>query len=183
MARARITNWGRSKIVAIKHVRQLSGQGLKEAKDTVEGAQWFEFQASPHHLAVLEQLRAQGCGVEIENLGLSAGPGESAAQAPPSDAVVLRYLSGPKKIHAIKLVRELDSSLGLKAAKELVEQQGTVMRLLSRKDAQRWAHNFAAIDSRVELLPAPSTMLSSAPDAFDTPKPEPADDDEDDFDF
>ena len=43
MATARITNWGRSKIVAIKYVRQLSGIGLREAKDTVEQGTWFSY--------------------------------------------------------------------------------------------------------------------------------------------
>ena len=181
MARARITNWGRSKIVAIKHVRQLSGLGLKDAKDSVEGGLWFEFQPTHHHLALLAELRAQGLGVETE--GQLEQPGGPSVYAPLSDAVVLRYLSGPQKIRAIKLVRELDSSLGLKAAKELVEQQGTVMRALSREDAQRWAQNFAAIDSRVELLPAPSKLFSGAPDPFNTPVPEGAFGDEDDFDF
>ena len=63
----------------------------------------------------------------------------------------VRYLSGERKIHAIELVREL-TRCGLKEAKDLVEQQGTIAFDQSASEARAIAARFEAIGSRVELV-------------------------------
>jgi ribosomal protein L7/L12 len=87
-----------NKIEAIKRVRELTGLGLKEAKDYVEGLP----------LAALHELPTP------------APPAGNDDLAAPDLAEVSALLAGGNKIAAIKRVREL-TGLGLKEAKDYVE--------------------------------------------------------------
>src|SRR5450756_652928 len=80
-----------------------------------------------------------------EKFGVSAAmmaaPAAAAAAAPAAAAdeqteftVVLKE-AGPNKINVIKAVREVNSSLGLKEAKDLVENLGTVKEGVSKDEA------------------------------------------------
>ena len=90
---------GGNKIEAIKRVRELTGLGLKEAKDYVEGLP----QAALHDLPTLA-LQAAG----------------SADVAGPDLAEVSALLAGGNKLAAIKRLRE-QTGLGLKEAKDYIE--------------------------------------------------------------
>jgi len=90
---------GNHKIEAIKQVRELTGLGLKEAKDYIEGLP----------LAALDDLPAS-----------APYPVVSTNLAAPNLAEVSVLLAGGNKIGAIKRVREL-TGLGLKEAKAYVE--------------------------------------------------------------
>jgi ribosomal protein L7/L12 len=89
---------GGNKIEAIKRVRELTGLGLKEAKDYVEGLP----------LAALHELPTP------------APPAGNDDLAAPDLAEVSALLAGGNKIAAIKRLREL-TGLGLKEAKDYVE--------------------------------------------------------------
>jgi ribosomal protein L7/L12 len=93
------------KIVAIKRVRELTGMGLKEAKEYVES---------------LPAGGARSAGPD--DVYASAGPGDAGgrAVAPATDPEVRALLAGGNKIAAIKRVREL-TGMGLKEAKDYVE--------------------------------------------------------------
>jgi ribosomal protein L7/L12 len=89
---------GGNKIEAIKRVRELTGLGLKEAKDYVEGLP----------LAALHEPPTP------------APPAGNDDLAAPDLAEVSALLAGGNKIAAIKRLREL-TGLGLKEAKDYVE--------------------------------------------------------------
>jgi ribosomal protein L7/L12 len=90
---------GDNKIAAIKRVRELTGLGLKEAKDYVEALPL----AAPADLPTL-----------------ALKPAVNADAATPDLAEVSALLAGGNKIAAIKRLREL-TGLGLKDAKDYVE--------------------------------------------------------------
>lgn len=85
---------GGNKIAAIKRVRELTGMGLKEAKDYVES--WERAGAAPQ-LTVAERLASSHDLAEVRALALAGN-----------------------KIQAIKLYREL-TGVGLKEAKDYVD--------------------------------------------------------------
>jgi ribosomal protein L7/L12 len=87
---------GGNKIAAIKRVRELTGMGLKAAKDYVEA-----LPSGPIGPAAVDATR-----------DLSIDPG--------ADPEVLVLLAGGNKIAAIRRVREL-TGMGLKEAKDYVE--------------------------------------------------------------
>lgn len=87
------------KLEAIKHVRQMSGAGLREAKDYVE---WLTHQMG-------------GGADEVDETGGNAGLAAAA-----QDHELLDLLTQGRKIEAIKRAREL-TGVGLKEAKDWVE--------------------------------------------------------------
>ncbi len=149
----RVTYTPHKKIYAIKFVRELSGLGLKEAKDVVEGEATFTlsptFDESRLTSFVKEAAREE---VHILFMHSSTGQSEAlAAPPPPSGGTwAVRYHSGPNKIEAIRLAREL-GGYGLKEAKDLVEQQGLVCGGLSRDQAHAIIDRFAAFGSLTVL--------------------------------
>jgi ribosomal protein L7/L12 len=108
---------GGNKIAAIKRVRELTGLGLKEAKDYVEG---LPLAALPDLPAPVAQ---QHSSVDVPEYAL---------------AEVAALLAQGNKIAAIKHLREL-TGLGLKEAKDYVEampSSGTLPALPSGGSAQ-----------------------------------------------
>src|SRR5450756_45638 len=96
-----------------------------------------------------------------EKFGVSAAmmaaPAAAAAAAPAAAAaeeaqvtVVLKE-AGPNKINVIKAVREVNSSLGLKEAKDLVENLGTVKEGISKDEAASIKKKFEDAGAKVDV--------------------------------
>jgi ribosomal protein L7/L12 len=142
MIRHHVRSFGNNKIMAIKLVRELTGAGLKEAKDIVEQREGFFVIADAATQARIAR-EAQQYGVEFDPLLDGTSYASNYASEPPSGGdYALHLISGTQLIPAIKLVRELNG-LGLKEAKELVERGGMVRTNLSHAEAQDYARRFA----------------------------------------
>ena len=97
-----------------------------------------------------------------EKFGVSAAmmaaPAAAAAAAAPAAVVeeqteftVVLKEAGPGKINVIKAVREVNSSLGLKEAKDLVENLGVIKEGVSKDEAQTIKKKFEAVGAKVEV--------------------------------
>ena len=97
-----------------------------------------------------------------EKFGVSAAmmaaPAASAASAAPAVVVeeqteftVVLKEAGPGKINVIKAVREVNSSLGLKEAKDLVENLGVIKEGVSKDEAQTIKKKFEDAGAKVEV--------------------------------
>ena len=97
-----------------------------------------------------------------EKFGVSAAmmaaPAASAASAAPAVVVeeqteftVVLKEAGPGKINVIKAVREVNSSLGLKEAKDLVENLGVIKEGVSKDEAATIKKKFEDIGAKVEV--------------------------------
>ncbi len=85
----------------------------------------------------------------------AAAAGAAAAPEPPKEeqtefTVVLKD-AGSSKINVIKAVREVNSSLGLKEAKELVENLGTIKEGVSKDEAASIKKKFEDAGAKVEV--------------------------------
>ena len=79
-----------------------------------------------------------------------AAPAAAAAEEQTEFTVVLKE-AGPNKINVIKAVREVNSSLGLKEAKDLVENLGTVKEGVSKDEAASIKKKFEDAGAKVEV--------------------------------
>jgi large subunit ribosomal protein L7/L12 len=79
-----------------------------------------------------------------------AAPAAAAAEEQTEFTVVLKE-AGAGKINVIKAVREVNSSLGLKEAKDLVENLGTVKEGVSKDEAASIKKKFEAAGAKVEI--------------------------------
>src|ERR1700682_2897825 len=79
-----------------------------------------------------------------------AVPAAAAAEEQTEFTVVLKD-AGPNKINVIKVVREVNSSLGLKEAKDLVENLGTVKEGVSKDEAGTIRKKFEDAGAKVEV--------------------------------
>ena len=97
-----------------------------------------------------------------EKFGVSAAmmaAPAAAAGAAPAAAVVEEQTeftvalkeAGPNKINVIKAVREVNSSLGLKEAKDLVENLGTIKEGVSKDEAASIKKKFEDAGAKVEV--------------------------------
>ena len=116
---------GAQKIAVIKEVRALnSSLGLKEAKDLVD--------ATPATLLEkADKATADKAKAALEAAG-GAAAGGAAADAAQDEFTIILEDAGAQKIAVIKEVRALNSSLGLKEAKDLVD--ATPATLLEKAD-------------------------------------------------
>jgi large subunit ribosomal protein L7/L12 len=80
----------------------------------------------------------------------AAAPAPAAAEEQTEFTVVLKE-TGANKINVIKLVREVNSSLGLKEAKDLVESQGTIKEGVSKDEAATIRKKFEDAGAKVEV--------------------------------
>jgi large subunit ribosomal protein L7/L12 len=80
----------------------------------------------------------------------AAVPAAAAAEEQTEFTVVLKE-AGPNKINVIKLVREVNSSLGLKEAKDLVESLGTIKEGVSKDEAGTIRKKFEDAGAKVEV--------------------------------
>jgi large subunit ribosomal protein L7/L12 len=79
-----------------------------------------------------------------------AAPAAAAAEEQTEFTVVLKE-AGANKINVIKAVREVNSSLGLKEAKDLVENLGTVKEGISKDEAASIKKKFEDAGAKVEV--------------------------------
>jgi large subunit ribosomal protein L7/L12 len=79
-----------------------------------------------------------------------AAPAAAAAEEQTEFTVVLKE-AGANKINVIKVVREVNSSLGLKEAKDLVENLGTVKEGVSKDEAASIKKKFEDAGAKVEV--------------------------------
>ena len=97
-----------------------------------------------------------------EKFGVSAAmmaaPAAAAGAAPAAAAVedqteftVVLKEAGPNKINVIKAVREVNGSLGLMEAKDLVENLGTVKEGVSKDEAASIKKKFEDAGAKVEV--------------------------------
>jgi len=80
----------------------------------------------------------------------AAAPAAAAAEEQTEFTVVLKD-AGANKINVIKLVREVNSSLGLKEAKDLVESLGTIKESVSKDEAATIRKKFEDAGAKVEV--------------------------------
>jgi large subunit ribosomal protein L7/L12 len=80
----------------------------------------------------------------------AAAPAAAAAEEQTEFTVVLKE-AGPNKINVIKAVREVNSSLGLKEAKDLVENLGTVKEGISKDEAASIKKKFEDAGAKVDV--------------------------------
>ena len=79
-----------------------------------------------------------------------AAPAAAAAEEQTEFTVVLKE-AGANKINVIKAVREVNSSLGLKEAKDLVENLGVVKEGVSKDEAASIKKKFEDAGAKVEV--------------------------------
>jgi large subunit ribosomal protein L7/L12 len=94
-------------------------------------------------------------GVSAAMMAAPAASAAPAAAAAPVEeqtefTVVLKE-AGSNKINVIKAVREVNSSLGLKEAKDLVENLGTLKESVSKDEAAAIKKKFEEIGAKVEV--------------------------------
>jgi len=84
----------------------------------------------------------------------AAAAGPAAAAAPveeQTEFTVTLKEAGSNKINVIKAVREVNSSLGLKEAKDLVENLGVLKESVSKDEAATIKKKFEEIGAKVEV--------------------------------
>ncbi len=79
-----------------------------------------------------------------------AAPAAAAAEEQTEFTVVLKE-AGSNKINVIKVVREVNPSLGLKEAKDLVENLGTIKEGVSKDEAATIKKKFEDAGAKVEV--------------------------------
>lgn len=159
-----LTQCGRKKIAVIKAVREITGFGLKEAKDLVENLPAMVLQDPD--LSLLEDALAF-----LEDAGASAdirGDQPTLSPAPAADSggshlwTVRLAQIGSRKIAVIKAVRSF-SGLGLKETKDLVESAPVVV-LTSPDEASAYAAYEALREAQAKAeLIAPEHVEHDAP--------------------
>ena len=93
-------------------------------------------------------------GVSAAMMAAPAAAAPAAAAAPveeQTEFTVTLKEAGSNKINVIKAVREVNSSLGLKEAKDLVENLGTLKEAVSKDEAAAIKKKFEEIGAKVEV--------------------------------
>jgi len=80
----------------------------------------------------------------------AAAPAAAAAEEQTEFTVVLKE-AGSNKINVIKVVREVNASLGLKEAKDLVENLGTIKEGVSKDEAASIRKKFEDAGAKVDV--------------------------------
>jgi len=127
----RLHGFGHSKIMVIKAVRELTGLGLADAKNLVEGPMPVDLRATRQGVQLAVALADfQSAGAQYEVLEGPQTPrptqpsqlGRPTETCGPGDASLHVFLarSGDNKIAVIKVIREV-TGLGLKDSKDLCD--------------------------------------------------------------
>ena len=93
-------------------------------------------------------------GVSAAMMAAPAAAAPAAAAAPveeQTEFTVTLKEAGTAKINVIKAVREVNSSLGLKEAKDLVENLGVLKESVSKDEAAAIKKKFEEIGAKVEV--------------------------------
>ena len=97
-----------------------------------------------------EKWGVSAAPVAVAAAGGAAGSAEAAEEK--SEFTVVLAASGDKKINVIKEIRAIDSSLGLKEAKDLVDgAPKTVKDGVSKEEAEKIKAQLEAAGAKVEL--------------------------------
>jgi large subunit ribosomal protein L7/L12 len=120
-----------------KIVEELSGLTLLEAADLTKMLEekWGVSAAAPMAMGMMSMP--------------GAGGAEEAAEEQTEFDVVLKEI-GPKKINVIKEVRAL-TALGLKEAKAVVDELGTVLEAVNKNSAEEAKSKLEAAGATVEV--------------------------------
>jgi large subunit ribosomal protein L7/L12 len=97
-----------------------------------------------------EKFGVSAAMMAVPAAAAGAAPAAAAAEEQTEFTVVLKE-AGAGKINVIKAVREVNSSLGLKEAKDLVENLGTVKEGVSKDEAASIKKKFEAAGAKVEI--------------------------------
>ena len=99
--------------------------------------------------------------MRVSGYSVAGGSGPQAAAAPAAAAAPVEGRNGvhglpqgeagSNKINVIKAVREVNSSLGLKEAKDLVENLGVLKESVSKDEAAAIKKKFEEIGAKVEV--------------------------------
>jgi len=81
----------------------------------------------------------------------AGGAAPAAAAEEQTEFTVVLKDAGANKINVIKLVREVNSTLGLKEAKDLVESLGTLKEGVSKDEAASIKKKFEDAGAKVEI--------------------------------
>ena len=81
----------------------------------------------------------------------AAGPAAAAPVEEQTEFTVVLKEAGSNKINVIKAVREVNSSLGLKEAKDLVENLGVIKEAVSKDEAASIKKKFEDAGAKVEV--------------------------------
>jgi len=138
----RLHGTGSSKIMVIKAVRELTGLGLKDAKDLVEGAMPVDLHATRAGATLAVAVAdLQSAGAQYEVLTGGAPPyreapaRETASLGEPGELHVTLVHAGPNKIEVIKAIRQV-SGLGLKESKDLCDVAPSRFAVRNHSEAQ-----------------------------------------------
>lgn len=148
----RLHSAGHSKIMAIKAVRCLTGLGLADAKNLVEGWMPVDFRVVPSQYVTEGMDSLDQCGARYEVLDAQPKRETATASAPDSGlaAFVTLLDSGPNKIEVIKLIRML-TSLGLAESKDLCDRTPSRFAINQGRAAHDVALRFAQAGARVRV--------------------------------
>ena len=127
---------GNDKLAVIKQVRELTGMGLKEAKDLVDKVP-VDFDMTGDKETVINALRNAGATVsvyEITETGEILGYSGNHIVIPGDNNLTVHLESaGSSKLDVVKQVKEL-TGMGLKEAKELVDSAPVDFDMAGDKD-------------------------------------------------
>ena len=118
-----------------------------------------QFVAEVEGMSVLElnnlvKALEEKFGVSAAMMAAPAAAAAPVAAAPveeQTEFTVTLKEAGSNKINVIKAVREVNSSLGLKEAKDLVENLGTLKESVSKDEAAAIKKKFEEIGAKVEV--------------------------------
>ena len=100
--------------------------------------------------ALEEKFGVSAAMMAAPSAAAGAAPAAAAAEEQTEFTVVLKE-AGAHKINVIKVVREVNSSLGLKEAKDLVENLGMVKEGISKDEAASIKKKFEDAGAKVEV--------------------------------
>ena len=118
-----------------------------------------QFVAEVEGMSVLElnnlvKALEEKFGVSAAMMAAPAAAAPAAAAAPveeQTEFTVTLKEAGSNKINVIKAVREVNSTLGLKEAKDLVENLGVLKESVSKDEAAAIKKKFEEIGAKVEV--------------------------------
>jgi large subunit ribosomal protein L7/L12 len=100
--------------------------------------------------ALEEKFGVSAASMAMPAAAVGAAPAAAAAEEQTEFTVVLKE-AGAGKINVIKAVREVNSSLGLKEAKDLVENLGVIKEGVSKDEAATIRKKFEDAGAKVEV--------------------------------
>jgi large subunit ribosomal protein L7/L12 len=99
----------------------------------------------------LEEKFGVSAAMMAAPMAAGAAPAAAAAVEEQTEFTVALKEAGPNKINVIKAVREVNSSLGLKEAKDLVENLGVIKESVGKDEAQSIKKKFEDAGAKVEI--------------------------------